>query len=573
MAEEEVSQHRRMTRKRTRKPKYLLLKKLTLPLIITLSSQYSWLIVQVQAFSVASSRFGGLKPQTITASRTCSAKIHGDYTSGRKSSNIRPGRCGRRQDASSSSSLGMVLRTPESIIEQVSTQALLDDLIDESRVTVPRKPIIIQFDPSSGWLWGRWKGTVFSETWRSCVRNIIIACLISILYKLKPGMMDNLKGFNILWGQLLSVTTFTLTFFLNQSYALWRTCYTHSRRLQGRILDVGLTLSCHASRTQPSEGEGPSTYTESSRQVLELVARYLRVFNLFTYASFAGSHRPVLTPQGMKRLVYRGIITEQERQVLSDMQLPATQRHNAVLTWIMKLFVDARKAGHIECGDGMEQQFLEKIHVIRAQYGAIGDGLQGRMPLAYAHIVQVLVDVILWMYPVMAFSSGMSPFVGAAGTGLLTMFYQGLFDLAKQFLDPYDNENYGKGDDPLCIDTLIAESNAGSVRYLNGFAEQPFDTQKLIHGNMLEYQLPLRGWSVDEAAEREAQIKMEQVKLDHEQVEQEEIIEKIKEVVIVEELERFLGGDEEEVPELGDDLTMEEALEQMDASRFSEKLP
>ena len=152
MAEAEVSQHRRMTRKRTRKTKYLLLKKFTLPLIITLSFQYSRLIDQVQAFSIASSRFGGLKTQTITASRTCSANIHGDYTSGRKNSNIYPGRCGRHQDASSSSSLGMVLRTPESIIEQVSTQALLDDLIDESRVTVPRKPIIIQFDPSSGWV-------------------------------------------------------------------------------------------------------------------------------------------------------------------------------------------------------------------------------------------------------------------------------------------------------------------------------------------------------------------------------------------------------------------------------------
>ena len=43
----------------------------------------------------------------------------------------------------------------------------------------------------------------------------------------------------------------------------------------------------------------------------------------------------------------------------------------------------------------------EKCHVIRAQYGAIGDELQGRMPLAYAHIVQVLLDVVLWMYPFM----------------------------------------------------------------------------------------------------------------------------------------------------------------------------
>jgi hypothetical protein len=69
--------------------------------------------------------------------------------------------------------------------------------------------------------------------------------------------------------------------------------------------------------------------------------------------------------------------------------------------------------------------------VIRAQYGAIGDELQGRMPLAYAHIVQVLVDSVLMIYPLMAFSSGMSPVLGVLGTGLLTTSYQGLFDLGR----------------------------------------------------------------------------------------------------------------------------------------------
>jgi hypothetical protein len=64
---------------------------------------------------------------------------------------------------------------------------------------------------------------------------------------------------------------------------------------------------------------------------------------------------------------------------------------------MMRLFVDARRAGHILGGDGFEQEFLEKCHVIRAQYGSMTDELQGRMPLAYAHIVQILVDCILWV--------------------------------------------------------------------------------------------------------------------------------------------------------------------------------
>ena len=58
----------------------------------------------------------------------------------------------RTSSSSSSSALHMVLTTPESIIEQASTVTLLDDLIDESVRTSPRKPIHMQFDPSSGWV-------------------------------------------------------------------------------------------------------------------------------------------------------------------------------------------------------------------------------------------------------------------------------------------------------------------------------------------------------------------------------------------------------------------------------------
>lgn len=50
------------------------------------------------------------------------------------------------------SSLYMVLTTPIDIIEQASTVNLLDDLIDESVRTSARRPIIRQFDPSSGWV-------------------------------------------------------------------------------------------------------------------------------------------------------------------------------------------------------------------------------------------------------------------------------------------------------------------------------------------------------------------------------------------------------------------------------------
>ncbi|KAL7439296.1 hypothetical protein ACHAXM_009830 [Skeletonema potamos] len=403
----------------------------------------------------------------------------------------------------------MVLSTPDTIIEQASTQKLLDTLIDESVRTSARHPVMMQFNPKRGWIWRQWRGTVFSETWKSGLMNMVLATFVVFLYGLYPNLKDLLQGFSILWGQLLSVTTFTLTFFLNQSYGLWRKCYDYSRRLQGRLNDLGLTLAAHATRSTPSSPDMPSTYTPQSRQALELVSRYVRVFNLLTYASFTRSHRPILTPRGMRRLVERGILTAKEREILSDAEVPATQRHNAVLIWLIRLFLEGRQTGIFEGGEGFEQQFMEKCHVIRAQYGAIGDELQGRMPLAYAHIVQVLLDVVLWMYPFMALSTGMAWYIGILGSGLLTMFYQGLFDLAKQFLDPYDNENYGKGDDPLVIDTLIAETNAGSVRWMNSFAQQPWSRQRLKDGELYDSILPQKGYSTEELMEKEEQEERE----------------------------------------------------------------
>jgi hypothetical protein len=43
----------------------------------------------------------------------------------------------------------LVVSLPDSLIEEVSTQALLDKIIDEGIRTSARRPIMFQFDPSS----------------------------------------------------------------------------------------------------------------------------------------------------------------------------------------------------------------------------------------------------------------------------------------------------------------------------------------------------------------------------------------------------------------------------------------
>jgi hypothetical protein len=78
------------------------------------------------------------------------------------------------------------------------------------------------------------------------------------------------------------------------------------------------------------------------------------------------------------------------------------------------------------------------------------------MPLAYAHIVQVLVDLVLVLYPFMAYSSGMSGFVCVLGTGLLTIGYQGLVRIAAQLVRM---QSLLRLTFLLCTHSLISPSN------------------------------------------------------------------------------------------------------------------
>jgi len=51
---------------------------------------------------------------------------------------------------------------------------------------------------------------------------------------------DRLKGWNKLWHYQMQLTTFILTFFVGQAYALWREVYTTGRNIQGRWNDIGI---------------------------------------------------------------------------------------------------------------------------------------------------------------------------------------------------------------------------------------------------------------------------------------------------------------------------------------------
>lgn len=145
-----------------------------------------------------------------------------------------------------------------------------------------------------------------------------------------------------------------------------------------------------------------SQFTETSTKLLRVQARYVRLFSILLYASLTRSHRPLLTPQGLRRMVARGLMTEEERDIIKQAAVPANTRHNVVLMWLFRTHLQGCKAGIIEGGPGLEVQLIRRVQEIRGLANGMESVLKGRMPFAYAHIVQVvrrfvcLLVVLFW---------------------------------------------------------------------------------------------------------------------------------------------------------------------------------
>jgi hypothetical protein len=52
------------------------------------------------------------------------------------------------------------------------------------------------------------------------------------------------------WVLASGLVTFTLSFFLSQSFDLWRRVYSVTRRVQGRLNDLGLLTATSAERDE-----------------------------------------------------------------------------------------------------------------------------------------------------------------------------------------------------------------------------------------------------------------------------------------------------------------------------------
>ena len=336
------------------------------------------------------------------------------------------------------------------------------ELASAAMSTTISAPVMAQFNPARSWLWRAWQGTIVQAVLpREVLGNALMALLVSSVWP-----QAEFAGVEKVWLYSSSIISFTLSFFLGQSYTLWRNVYSKSRGIQGRLNDVGLLCATAAERN------ASAVYTDDAEDLLKTVARYVRLFHVLFYASCTRRFAPLATPTGLDELVKEGALTESEKDIL----LQSSCDHNAVLEWLTILVNTALKDGRL-VNDGASRTgrlLNAKLVELRATYASISDELSGRMPLAYPQLMQLITDLLVFFTPFALLRSTRTRIGCVLGSALVTLFHSSILNLGKMFLDPFNNEEYGgKFGISICVDTLLQEVNLGSVRWSRGGRSVP----------------------------------------------------------------------------------------------------
>ncbi|KAL7510734.1 hypothetical protein ACHAXN_007618 [Cyclotella atomus] len=332
-------------------------------------------------------------------------------------------------------------------------------------------------------------------------------------------IIDTFQSLNSLWEYQLQLTTFTLSFFVNHAYSHWRMTYFCTRSIQGRLNDLCMLITLAAQRSNNyGEVDGVTGYqtpgvngendgsNKDAKKLVKDVTRLLRMSHTMFWAAtptrsdgIADFHKTegglvghenlpkdieptqfgpmLLSPDGLEMLVRYGQLTKGEREGLVACGLPPSQYAYVLLEWAGLRVMDGIEKGELRGGPGMTENFLRQISSLRGEYFNIGDYNAGRMPMAYVQVMEVLVDTLTFLAP-LALYTKMGAF-NIISTGLLTLFFKGLLELSKSFLDPFGKDGYSTHN--INVDVLVSELNFGAAsRWVDAGDSMPSETNVKI---------------------------------------------------------------------------------------------
>ena len=188
-----------------------------------------------------------------------------------------------------------------------------DDLkatVDEAVSETVYQPVIPQFYPSRLWLWRRWKGTILQRVlpgevfwnsvftalfvlafgrirstaaastaasaagkgaWRVAVASGAVSAGSPPALGVYAAVDSALGSVDKVWVLASGLVSFTLSFFLTQSYNFWREVYGKARAVQGRLNDIGML--CATSAARHADGPDKGQYTAEALQMLLTLGR------------------------------------------------------------------------------------------------------------------------------------------------------------------------------------------------------------------------------------------------------------------------------------------------------------
>lgn len=394
----------------------------------------------------------------------------------------------------------------------------LDTLTDWAVNDEANRPVICEYEPDSMYLWTKWKGTVGQLIYPYVIFNVLVGMVVAFtvrecsdatwsFFAVPPqddSIIQELHGFNRIWSYQVTLTTFILTFFTSEAYKHWKDVYFTTRRIQGRINDICMLVTIGA--TTPNE--------EEKAELVQKCTRLIKLSHTFFWASTPTSSNGVvdsdddvedgedvlhdidlgpllLSPEGLQGLVDVGELTPEETESLLSSGLPPSQYAYILLEWVGLIIMDGLERNVLQNqNSGLEENILRQMSSLRAEYFSIGDYTAGRMPLAYVQMVQVLVDSLVFLAPICLYSD-----VGSLSVplvGLLTLFFKGLLELSKSFLDPFGNEGFKSQN--IRVDVLVSELNFGAQsRWVN--AAESFTTlRKKEQRRLREEDLPISSY-------------------------------------------------------------------------------
>lgn len=203
-----------------------------------------------------------------------------------------------------------------------------------------------QFFTARRWLWAQWRSTIVRAVLpREVLANMGVATLLTLFlagpgphFAWRQSLIPRLAGVNTVWLLASSLVTFTISFFLSQAYSFWCSVLTTSRRVQGRLNDLSLLCAASAAR-HPDDNK----YTPSAEQLLLVIGRYVRLFNILLYASVSTRFAPLRTPEGLEILVEHAALTPEERILLLSTDIS----HVAVASWLWAAVAQGMRDGRL----------------------------------------------------------------------------------------------------------------------------------------------------------------------------------------------------------------------------------